>query len=113
DTAHDQRTFAPKPVWTETTPVGGMHVNTYWLFYGYNDAPLDAGLFGHEGDWEHLNVSLDNTLLVPRVIGYFAHNSGADVQFFSEVERTDWFHPVAHAAKGSHASYPQAGIHPL
>ncbi|WP_179233073.1 Vps62-related protein [Paenibacillus rigui] len=96
----------------------------YWFFYPYNDSPSVAGVdFNHEGDWEHITVTLNSSQQF--VSAYFAaHNgegkdySAAQLQFAtkdgtlasdSQKLTNDYTHPVVYSALGTHASYPSAG----
>ncbi|NEW04864.1 Vps62-related protein [Paenibacillus sp. SYP-B3998] len=102
---------------------GGYDIQ-YWFFYPYNDAPSVAGLdFNHEGDWEHITVTVDSSKRF--VSAYFAaHNgegkdySASQLQFAtkdgvlatnSQKLTNDYTHPVLYSAIGTHASYPTAG----
>jgi len=89
----------------------------YWLFYPYNDSvSLDRLFtFDHEGDWEHIRVTLDSE---GEIFSCFisAHEGGTlylreNGQFRSEkgiLEFKDG-HPVVYAADGSHAHYDRVG----
>lgn len=124
DTERQPASFRPVPAWTQTTDrpypqfSADDTVNTYWFFYGYNDAPgpgVSAPLFDHEGDWEHFNVHLHRTLHVPLGdgFGYYQHNGGEHRERRTAVSFSGWLHPVVYSAVGSHASYPSAGEHNL
>jgi hypothetical protein len=84
----------------------------YWFFYFYNDynlvGPLlPAGL--HEGDWEMIQLRLDEPGQAPDLAVYAQHNS-AVARPWAQVERVGE-QPVVYPARGSHASYFEAGIH--
>ena len=84
---------------------GGLLVQ-YWFFYPFNDFHV---LFDHEGDWEHVTVRLDAR---QRPIGawYARHTWSAPGRWFEwdRLER-EGDHPVVLSARGSHASYAEAG----
>jgi hypothetical protein len=97
-------------------PNGGALWLQYWFFYFYNDFNLigkliKAGL--HEGDWEmvQLRIGADGT---PDLAAYAQHTE-AQVKEWKDVERADAddARPVVYVARGSHASYFSAGVHPL
>jgi hypothetical protein len=88
----------------------------YWLFY-YDDAlllpPTPFGIFwqSHEGDWEVVNVVLDQTGQ-PLEAAYSQHCTGERMPW-ARVEKSpaDSTHAVVYVALGSHANYfsPGAG----
>jgi hypothetical protein len=84
----------------------------YWFFYYYNNkAFLGIGL--HEGDWEMIQIRL-NRAGRPNVATYAQHREGERASW-SDVERDDSEDgavPVVYSARGSHASYFQAGVYP-
>jgi len=79
----------------------------YWLWYFYNDysLALNAGL--HEGDWEMVQLRMHGD--EPDVAVYAQHVN-AEKRPWTEVEKDDG-HPVVYVARGSHASYFEAGFH--
>jgi hypothetical protein len=79
----------------------------YWLWYFYNDysLALNAGL--HEGDWEMVQLRMHGD--EPDVAVYAQHVN-AEKRAWSDVEQDDG-HPVVYVARGSHASYFEAGFH--
>jgi hypothetical protein len=68
DEGSEPDAFSPLPVWTErTTLADGNTALTYWFFYG-RSVPRWNGIglpSQHEGDWEHVNLIMDATTLVP------------------------------------------------
>jgi hypothetical protein len=98
----------------EPQPGGALWLQ-YWFFYFYNDfnliGPLiKAGL--HEGDWEMIQIRLGEDD-VPDLAVYAQHTE-AEVRPWAEVERAaGGDRPVVYVARGSHASYFTAGVHPL
>jgi len=88
----------------------------YWLFYYDNPLLLPATPVGtfwqsHEGDWEVVNVVLDQDEQ-PVEAAYSQHCSGQR-KAWASVEKSPEgsTHPVAYVALGSHANYfaPGAG----
>jgi hypothetical protein len=70
----------------------------YWLFYAFNDGPLNE----HEGDWE-LVVILINPQGIPEWAAYSQHHGGSRVAW-NDVERIG-NNPVVYSSRGSHAHY--------
>ena len=79
----------------------------YWLWYFYNDYSLSLGAGLHEGDWEMVQLRMHGD--TPDVAVYAQHTH-AEKRAWPEVERDDG-HPVVYVARGSHASYFEAGYH--
>ena len=79
----------------------------YWLWYFYNDysLALNAGL--HEGDWEMVQLRMHGD--EPDVAVYAQHVTPRSARGH-DVEQDDG-HPVVYVARGSHASYFEAGFH--
>ena len=78
----------------------------YWFFYPFNDFHV---LFDHEGDWEHVTLRLDAS---GRPVGawYARHERSAPGRWFEWKDlQLEGEHPVVLAARGSHASYADAG----
>ncbi len=73
----------------------------YWLFYVYNNGPLN----NHQGDWEVIQVFLD-TAGNPETLLLSQHGAGENARW-SDVEQVDG-HPVVYVAQGSHANYFRA-----
>ncbi len=84
----------------------------YWLWYFYNDYQLSFGAGTHEGDWEMVQLRMDDEAGHPDVAVYAQH-SYAELRAWDEVERLqpDDVRPVVYVARGSHASYFEAGYH--
>jgi hypothetical protein len=70
----------------------------YWLFYAYNNGPLND----HQGDIEVIEISLDNAG-TPQTALYSQHGAGENAGW-GDVEKVDT-HPVVYVAQGSHANY--------
>ncbi len=84
----------------------------YWFFYFYNDYNLvgdllPAGL--HEGDWEMIQLRLDEQGEAPELAVYAEHRAAA-ARDWEQVERVG-DQPVVYPARGSHTSYFTAGPH--
>jgi hypothetical protein len=80
---------------------GASTVIQYWLFYIFNDGPLNQ----HQGDIEVVQVFLDGsgngqTLLLSQ------HGAGENAAW-ADVEQVN-SHPVVYVAQGSHANYFRA-----
>jgi hypothetical protein len=83
----------------------------YWLWYFYNDYQLSFALGTHEGDWEMVQYRMDDAAGHPDVAIYAQHRYG-EMRSWDEVEKPDGSErPVVYVARGSHASYFQAGFH--
>jgi len=87
----------PVPV-TIAPNVKTKTVIQYWFFY--YDNPW--GLVHHEGDWEMLQVMLDEND-VPTHVGYSQHYKGSKRKW-DHVSK-DGTHPIVYVAEGSHASF--------
>jgi hypothetical protein len=85
-------------VYANVMSTGSSTVIQYWLFYVFNNGPLND----HQGDFEVIEVFLDS-LGNPQTALYSQHHAGQNVAW-SEVEKVDT-HPVAYVAEGSHANY--------
>jgi len=70
----------------------------YWLFYAYNNGPLN----NHQGDLEVVEVFLDSSGNPLRAV-YSQHGAGENAAW-SDVGKVDT-HPVVYVAQGSHANY--------
>jgi hypothetical protein len=87
---------------------GGGRALQYWRWHTYN--PQDRGILRtgrHEGDWELVQVHLDETGR-PREVVYAQH-SGAERCGWGNV-RTRGGAPIAYLANGSHAAYFRPGV---
>lgn len=113
----EERPGAPSyggvPVFYEYVPYKYV---TYWFFYPYNEYRFltsvgqEVGVQFHEGDWERISIQLDSEDL-PVNIFYYGHEGGSIVPW-GTVDVYEGTHPIVFSAKGSHASYPEAGLHP-
>ncbi|HEX4467058.1 MAG TPA: hypothetical protein VH025_07710, partial [Solirubrobacteraceae bacterium] len=88
------------------SPVDRRRWLQYWLFFFYNDFELlgdalRAGL--HEGDWEMVQLRLDDVGETPDLALYTQHKS-AGARGWYDVEKAGE-RPVVYVARGSHACY--------
>ncbi|MDP1847914.1 MAG: Vps62-related protein [Solirubrobacteraceae bacterium] len=81
----------------------------YWLWYFYNDYQLSFSVGKHEGDWELVQLRMDAAAGRPDVAVYAQHRYG-ELRRWEQVERLG-DRPVVYVARGSHASYFEAGFH--
>ncbi len=83
----------------------------YWLFYPYDEwktAFLGAQLTQrHEGDWESVSVGLGRQD-APLFVAYSAH-CGGTWKPWKDAKHFDASHPLVAVARGSQASYADAG----
>jgi RsiW-degrading membrane proteinase PrsW (M82 family) len=70
----------------------------YWLFYFYND-----WFNKHEGDWEFVQVILDQNENPEWVV--LSQHHGGTRRSWDATQIEDGTHPVAYVALGSHANY--------
>ncbi len=82
----------------------------YWFWFFYNDYSLALGAGRHEGDWEMIQLRMHDD--EPDVAVYAQHTFAAK-RPWSEVERLEGSPdtPIVYVARGSHASYFEAGFH--
>lgn len=93
---------------------GGDPWLQYWFFYFYNDYRMAGGIGLHEGDWEMVQLHLPAGPLHPDsepVEAVYAQHKHAQTESWPEVEKVEDKRPVVYVARGSHASYFEAGIH--
>jgi hypothetical protein len=84
----------------------------YWFYYFFNDYNLAGGIGLHEGDWEMVQLRMGPDGGRPDLAVYAQH---------VHAEQAPWEHveklpdspdtPVVYVARGSHASYFEAGYH--
>jgi hypothetical protein len=86
-------------VYARVTRDAGSTIVQFWFFYAYNDAPLND----HQGDWEMIQIALDNDE-TPVSAEYSQHLKGQSA-VWSDVEKVNTTHPVIYVARGSHANY--------
>jgi hypothetical protein len=95
---------------------GDHTVLEYWLFYyddmySYAYPPSNFIWQAHEGDWEVVNVVLDEDDQ-PVSAAYSQHCLG-QTRTWASTTRVGGTHPVVYVALGSHANYFEAGTHPI
>lgn len=113
----EMRASAPDPVYYgRVVRTRSYTVLQYWLFYAYNDYRSHYhGANDHEGDWEAVNVFLDESAPggpAPAWVGYANHDSsGADLRRrWDDPELVrEGEHPVVFVGAGSHAAYYSPG----
>jgi hypothetical protein len=81
----------------------------YWLWYFYNDYQLSFALGTHEGDWEMVQYRMDDDAGHPDIAVHAQHRYG-ELRDWDAVEKLG-DRPVVYVARGSHASYFEAGFH--
>ena len=86
-------------IYARVKPDMNYIVVQYWLFYAYNNGPLND----HEGDWEMIEILLSPSE-EPLYAAHSQHHAGERTSW-ANVEKTDESHPKVYVAKGSHANY--------
>ncbi|MGH2741082.1 MAG: hypothetical protein ACRDN8_01105 [Thermoleophilaceae bacterium] len=85
----------------------------YWFWLYYNPKHL-FGFGKHEGDWEMVQIGLDERL-EPKEASYAQHNSGETRRWREKsmcFKKDDPNRPLVFVAPLSHASYFEPGTHP-
>ena len=91
----------------ETESEERFRVLQYWFFYPYNDWENK-----HEGDWEKIQIILEEDTSNPQTITYSWHYGGTTFEWDdSNVEKLAGTHPAVYVASGSHASFWAEGEH--
>jgi hypothetical protein len=75
------------------------HLIQYWIFYAFNKGTMNT----HEGDWELVQLAVDQATGKPIEAFYSQHTEGQKA-LWTDVEK-DGDHPQVYVAKGSHANY--------
>ena len=97
----------------------------YWFFYFFNDYQLAWGIDLHEGDWEMIQLRMDEAESEPEIAVYAQH-AFCEVRPWERVpklaeekseaglavEDGDQDRPLVYVGRGSHASFFSAGYHP-
>lgn len=91
-------------VWRPQT--SGLVNVEYWFFYPFNDG---FTVFNHESDWEHVRVTVDPKTAKATEVKLSRHKSGEILAATDPKLKWDGTHPIAYAAKGSHANYALEG----
>ena len=81
----------------------------YWFFYGTDPKSnqFGDGFLAHQGDWEHLQLDLENGQ--PKALTYYGHSCNSGAIPWDEVPK-DGDHPIVYVAEGTHASYPDNNL---
>jgi len=77
---------------------GSSTVIQYWLFYAYNNGPMN----NHQGDIEVIEIFLDSSGNLQKAL--FSQHGAGENAAWGDVEKTD-NHPVVYVSQGSHANY--------
>ncbi len=107
--------YGREEVFTRDYPDTPYRALQYWLFYPYNDFSGDR----HEGDWEMVQVILDESTRQPvaapnYAVTYSQHSGGVSKTWDdSDVEKADGTHPIVYIGEGSHANYFKGGEHTI
>ena len=86
-------------IYSRVTLEGEYIVIQYWLFYAFNPGSLNQ----HEGDWEMIEIVLDQTETA-LYAAYSQHSTGERASW-NDVEKANKTHPRVYVALGSHANY--------
>jgi len=99
-------------VYGRAVEVNGHLWLQYWFWYFYNDYQLALGFGTFEGDWEMIQLRMAFDGDVPDGAVYAQHRYG-EKRNWEDVERLEGSAdtPVVYVARGSHASYFEAGFH--
>ena len=81
----------------------------YWLWYFYNDYSLALGAGLHEGDWEMVQLRMHGD--EPDLAVYAQHTHAEKRAVARGRDADGGHHPLVYVARGSHASYFEAGFH--
>lgn len=81
----------------------GLTVLQYWFFYYYNSKDFGLGFGLHQGDWEMVEVLLNED--GSRYAGAYAQHGYGEVCSWSQMETTLDDRPIVYVAEFSHASY--------
>jgi hypothetical protein len=90
-------------------PDSGQLWLQYWFWYIYNDYQLAFNVGLHEGDWEMIQLGLENE--VP-VVAVYAQHDVAEKRSWDRVKKTGprGETPLVFVSRGSHASYFETGL---
>ena len=94
-------------VYGRAVEAGGRLWLQYWLWYFYNDYSLALGAGLHEGDWEMVQFRMHDD---EPDLAVYAQHTHAEKRPWHEVKTLEGA-PVVFVARGSHASYFEAGFH--
>lgn len=110
---HEQAQYANRAYGHSVLDGDGRLWLQYWFFYFYNDYNLigrilRAGL--HEGDWEMVQIRLDENRVPDRAV--YTQHSNAEARDWREVDVVPGTQrPIVYVARGSHACYFEPGTH--
>lgn len=112
---YDPASIGPSVVYGRYEVIGGTTVLQYWLFYEHNFWSLPALPFGavwqaHEGDWEVVQIVLDDKR-TPVEVAYSQHCTGQRRAWQDVPTPPATSHPLVYVARGSHANYFTPGTH--
>jgi hypothetical protein len=82
----------------------------YWFFYAYNGDITVGADPEHEGDWEHVTVRVNDSLLWIESVFYASHATESSWKS-RPFPYTASGHPIAYSAYHSHANYWRTGKH--
>jgi len=114
---YDPASVGPSVVYGRYEVIAGTTVLQYWLFYEHNLWSLPGLPFGavwqaHEGDWEVVQVVLDDEQ-TPIEAAYSQHCTGQRRAWEAVETVAGTRHPVVYVARGSHANYFTPGVHAI
>ena len=114
---YDPASIGPSVVYGRYEVIAGTTVLQYWLFYEHNLWSLPGLPFGavwqaHEGDWEVVQIVLDDTQ-TPVEAAYSQHCTGQRRDWDDVETASGTSHPVVYVARGSHANYFTPGVHAI
>ena len=114
---YDPASVGPSVVYGRYEVIAGKTVLQYWLFYEHNLWSLPGLPFGavwqaHEGDWEVVQVVLDDKQ-TPIEAAYSQHCTGQRRAWDAVETAAGTSHPVVYVARGSHANYFTPGVHAI
>jgi len=92
------------PIYWDITTCGSKQKRIqYWVFYGYQST-CDGTFGSHNGDWEHIVVTLSEDETTPAAITYHMHD-GQSTRIHKDAN-LDGTHPKVWVGRHTHASYP-------
>lgn len=105
---HAQPEYANQIYGRVVDEASGERTLQYWMFSYYNSKDYGFGAGLHEGDWEMVQVHLDEAW-EPTAAAYAQHHGG-EVCGWEHVQKANG-HPIAYVADASHATYFSSGYH--
>lgn len=112
DSAHIREFEWPRPFYPIyariVTSTGGHRWLEYWIWYYYDESEfIGSGIGSHEGDWEEVQVEI-NEENEPERVAFSQHASGSVCEW-DAVEKEMLGRPIDYVAVGTHANYPFPG----